>query len=189
MGGSKEGRGSTATLYGYPATAGGLLCWCILITGCFPCYRRGIQLLGCCWLLGFELTWLVLAWLFASVAGLGRGAVGPCPSSGFEGGTSVFFLFLVGYTLRCIGGVSSILRVTPSLSLPLGLLGVTPRVACPLPPPSFTFLPVSPRPSWSFPMEEVLAWCSWGEVLLCCVATVFWGMSEICECVCYGRTI
>ena len=25
------------------------LCWCILITGCFPCYRCGIQLLGFCW--------------------------------------------------------------------------------------------------------------------------------------------
>ena len=73
------------------------------------------------------------------------------------------------------------MRATPSLTLFLGLLRVTPRVACPLPPLPFPSSPCPPRPSSSFPLGEVLAWCSWGEVLLCCVATVFWGISEICE--------
>ena len=48
------------------------------------------------------------------------------------GGIQDFHLVLVGYTLRCRGGVSS-MRVTPSLVLTLRRLGVTPRDACPLP--------------------------------------------------------
>ena len=48
------------------------------------------------------------------------------------GGIQGFHLVLVGYTLRCRGGVSS-MRVTPSLVLPLRLPGVTPWVACPPP--------------------------------------------------------
>ena len=153
------------TLYYYPAAAGGVLCWCIFIAGCSPLlrYSWSAARLANLWqadapgvcqqLLGFGLTRLLLAsWLFASAAGLGCGAVGPCPCSGFWGGTWVIHPFLAGYTLRCIGGMLSIMRVTPSLSLPLGLLRVTPRVACPLPHPSFTFLPVSPSSSLVFPL-------------------------------------
>ena len=135
-----------------------------------PCWRRGVApdvhqgllcpvgLVLALWLLGLALLLLVLAWLLAS-AGLGRGTLGQNPCSGFWGGNQDFHLVLVGYTLRCRGGVSS-MRATPSLVLPLRHPEVTPRVACPLPllvVTILTFFPISFL--FSFPVRSVgLVW-------------------------------
>jgi hypothetical protein len=118
VGESKESRGSTVTLYGYPATAYAYGCYVgasssrvafrATVVSAWkpvaqPCWRRGVasdvrQGVLCPVGLGLALWWLwlallllVLSWLLA-LAGLGRGTVGYCPCSGFWGGTRDFHL-------------------------------------------------------------------------------------------------